>query len=488
MMKAFEGLEPKVALYRFAQVLAIPRPSHKEDAIVEYLRMWGLGRGGKPTIDAKKNISIAFPATPGYENAPSVCLQFHTDMVVGKDIGDELNKPIRVEVVNGWLQTQGMYRTLGADNGAGMVLAMDIIETLKEHGKIFLLGTADEEDDMSGCEGFDPKEHGMEDCEILINLDTPLDATIGIACAGFAYILGKRTPKRDVNPAGKCVRLSVTGLAGGHNGDNVGEKQNRGNALAILGELLDCLPGGSKIVDIGGGSAGNALPADATVLVKLPGNVSWSVEATFNDLTASLCVPDDPKTGKPGPRPSYTMVEESSELGAWSVSDTDWVIATLVDLPNGVREWNDEVPDVPMLSATPALLTSDGNTYTFKQIVRASDDAKRDGLREEVKDVFVCNGWTVSDGHVAGAWNQEPGLPLVALVERAFKENGAKPVTRPFHCLLETGILGPYFKQTTSFGALVLDEHARSERMNLASLLLARNTLATVLRMIAQGS
>lgn len=65
------------------------------------------------------------PATPGHENAPTVILQGHQDMVAekrGDKVHDFLTDPITTIVDGDWVKADGT--TLGADNGLGCASAM----------------------------------------------------------------------------------------------------------------------------------------------------------------------------------------------------------------------------------------------------------------------------------------------------------------------------------------------------------------------------
>src|SRR5690606_689242 len=83
--RVLEGLKPERVFYYFEEISNIPRCSGEEKKISNYLA--GLGRKlGLETIqDEALNVIIKKPATPGYENSPTVILQGHMDMVCEKE-------------------------------------------------------------------------------------------------------------------------------------------------------------------------------------------------------------------------------------------------------------------------------------------------------------------------------------------------------------------------------------------------------------------
>ena len=74
--------------------------------------------------DKVGNVVISKPATPGHENAPTVIMQGHMDMVCESNDKhfDFANSPIPAVIDGEWIRTNGT--TLGADNGIGMAASL----------------------------------------------------------------------------------------------------------------------------------------------------------------------------------------------------------------------------------------------------------------------------------------------------------------------------------------------------------------------------
>lgn len=71
----------------FKEILTIPRESGHEELIIAYLQNWAKERNFECKTDEAGNVVIIKPASAGYENAPTVVLQSHSDMVCEKNAG-----------------------------------------------------------------------------------------------------------------------------------------------------------------------------------------------------------------------------------------------------------------------------------------------------------------------------------------------------------------------------------------------------------------
>ena len=169
-----KDLQPKAVFEIFDQITKIPRPSKKEEKIRKYILEFAKDRGIEAHADEIGNVIMRKPATPGHENAPTVILQGHMDMVCESNDKnfDFENTPIQTIVDGEWVRANGT--TLGADNGIGVAAALAILtdDTLV-HGPLEVLITMDEETGMTGANNL---KKGELTGSILINLDSEDDA------------------------------------------------------------------------------------------------------------------------------------------------------------------------------------------------------------------------------------------------------------------------------------------------------------------------
>ena len=85
MSQEIRNLEPKPLWNKFADLNAVPRPSKKEERVIEFIKNFGTSLGLETFEDEIRNVIIRKPATPGMENRKPIVLQGHLDMVHQKN-------------------------------------------------------------------------------------------------------------------------------------------------------------------------------------------------------------------------------------------------------------------------------------------------------------------------------------------------------------------------------------------------------------------
>ncbi|MBR6604863.1 MAG: M20/M25/M40 family metallo-hydrolase, partial [Prevotella sp.] len=148
-------LKPACVFEQFATINAIPRPSKREEKMIEFLKNWGESHNLETVVDATGNVLIRKPATEGMENRKTIILQSHMDMVCDKLVDIEFdfdNDPIKTYIEGEWLTAEGT--TLGADDGIGVAIQLAILDSTEiKHGPIECVFTRDEETGLTGALG-----------------------------------------------------------------------------------------------------------------------------------------------------------------------------------------------------------------------------------------------------------------------------------------------------------------------------------------------
>ncbi|MDE5981242.1 MAG: M20/M25/M40 family metallo-hydrolase, partial [Bacteroidaceae bacterium] len=164
------NLVPESVFRCFAEVNKIPRPSKKEEQMIEFLLQFGHRMGLETRRDETGNVIIRKPATPGMEGRPTVILQSHMDMVCEKNNDVEFDftrDAIQTYVDGEWMKAKGT--TLGADDGIGVAMEMALLEATDiPHGPLECVFTRDEETGLSGAFGM---KGDFMSGRYLINLD-----------------------------------------------------------------------------------------------------------------------------------------------------------------------------------------------------------------------------------------------------------------------------------------------------------------------------
>lgn len=85
MNEEIRALEPKVLWNKFADLNAVPRPSKKEERVIEFIKNFGNNLDLKTEVDSVGNVVIYKSATKGMESRKKIVLQAHLDMVHQKN-------------------------------------------------------------------------------------------------------------------------------------------------------------------------------------------------------------------------------------------------------------------------------------------------------------------------------------------------------------------------------------------------------------------
>ena len=208
----------------FKELNAIPRPSHHEERVADFLCEFAQRLNLSYERDPANCVVIRKPGTEGHENAEPIVLLNHMDMVcVGMD--DPLMAPIDAYVEDGWMKARGT--SLGADNGIGLSMALAVLESNDiVHGPLEAVFTTNEEDGMSGAAQLMPTFiKGRK----VINLDSEDYDTITTGAAGACLQFHEIPATRVPAPASgmEWFRVRVEGGLGGHSGVDINKGMPR---------------------------------------------------------------------------------------------------------------------------------------------------------------------------------------------------------------------------------------------------------------------
>ena len=288
MAKDILTLKPEAVWRYFYDLTQIPRPTGQMDEVTRYVFEAGKKLGLETLQDEVGNVLIRKPATPGMEKKPIITLQGHVDMVPQKnsDVQHDFAKdPIDAYIDGEWVTARGT--TLGADNGIGVALALAILEdnSLK-HGPLEALFTINEEVGMDGANGL---KSGFCKGDILLNIDSEVEGNLYIGCAGgidvnvsLEYKDQETTSQED-----QAVRLTLSGLKGGHSGVDI--HIGRANANKLMARFLKCAVEefGVRVASLEGG----AMRSLAKPLRCLPSRPKMPKNSASMWLSSKLSLP-----------------------------------------------------------------------------------------------------------------------------------------------------------------------------------------------------
>lgn len=466
-MKVLSNLEPKVVWDYFEDICQIPRPSKKEEKIIKFLLDFGAKHNLPTKRDEIGNILISKPATPGKENVKTVVLQSHIDMVCEANEGTEHNfdtDPIQPYIDGEWVKAKGT--TLGADDGIGVAAQMAILTSTDiEHGPIECLFTVDEETGLTGAFALQP---GFFDGKILINLDSEDEGELFIGCAGGIDTLAtfeydqEKVPENHVG-----IKISVTGLNGGHSGDEI--DKGLGNSLKIMTRFLW---NASNEFDIrigvfDGGKARNAIPREAFAHITVHKDEKNELIQLFNDFIPAI------KGELEITEPKLTLIIEDTDLPQFIIDeDTQFALINgLYACPHGVYAMSLAIEGLVETSTNLAAIKFIENNQIFiTTSQRSSIETAKFDIASKVESVFRLAGAKVKHGEGYPGWKPNTNSEIMKITEQSYEKLfGNKPIVRAIHAGLECGLFlekYPYLDMI-SFGPTIKGAHTPEERINI---------------------
>ena len=470
MNTPFDTLQPTQLWQHFYSLTQIPRPSGHTEKVRQFLVDFGKKLGLEALTDKAGNVLIRKPATAGMENRKPVILQAHMDMVPQKNtgIGHDFEKdPLQVFVDGDWVKAKDT--TLGADNGIGVAAALAVLES-KElvHGSIEAFFTMDEETGMFGAFGL---KKGFLKGNILLNLDSEQEGELFVGCAGgmdaditFRF-MPEELPEGDV-----ALKVSLTGLLGGHSGLDIQQERANANKLMIRFLKIAVAEYEARLASISGGSLRNAIPREAFAVITVPSDGVQDIidlvsetEDLFNEeyegLENNICLSVETVS-----LPEFVLPEEVQ----------DDLINAIYGAPNGVFRHIPQIPSVVETSNNLAIVQTEEKKITIKYLIRSAVESKKYELCSMLESVYSLAGAKVEFVGGYPAWQPNFDSPILKEMKEIYQRKWSQePVVKVIHAGLECGILGatePHLDMI-SFGPTVCHPHSPDEKVNIPSVL-----------------
>ncbi len=468
-MGILKELEPQKVFEYFELISNIPRGSGDEKAISDYMVSFAKNLGLEVIQDEVYNIIIKKPATKGYEDAPTVILQGHLDMVCEKnhDINHDFKKdPLALYVDGDLIKARGT--TLGADNGIAIAYQMAILASNDlQHPKLEILMTIDEERGMVGVANMHPEYlHG----KTLINLDSEREGEFLVSCAG-----GVRTqieipfitkhPSREYN----FYELMIKGLKGGHSGTEI--HLERANANILMGRLLNAL---NKEIDLelaslSGGSKDNVITRESVAVIGIHDKDKRALLSVIKQWEKVF--KDEFRVQDPGLRIVLGPANHIQK-GVFSKQVKDQSIELLMLHPNGVQGVSMDMENLIETSLNLGIVETTANQLVFSSALRSSVPSKKEELVVKIEMLAKLIGGEFSKTADYPAWVYEPDSPIRKLAMSVYKQMyGRTPTINAIHAGLECGFISEKLPgvDIISFGPNIKGAHTPDESLSIES-------------------
>jgi dipeptidase D len=451
-------------------------------------------------MDKIQNLVVRIPSKSGNEAGKlKVVLQSHMDMVCEKHDRtqhDFAKDPLKLELLEidkeKWLTAEGT--TLGADNGVGIAYQLAIMKKIQEGSldlngvDLDLLFTVDEERGLSGASQMDKN---LISGTYLLNLDSEEDDRFTIGCAGGRVFKGDIKYEKELlsNPNLMVIKLSISGLLGGHSGSDI--NKNRGNALKILAEVIWKINSKFNIYinSLEGGNLTNAIPREAHAIFFIEQSHKNELEAFLKDVT-----------------PNIKMLYEGTDSNLEIIIDTmkDFIDKTafskdfqnkLVDLfhliPNGPISLHPTSKGLVHTSLNFAVVHTLENTIEFKVSTRSLTQYDKDTLFEKLKALLQISGLDINIEIITlyPSWPPDFNSKLAEISKQVYKNLfGKEVIIQAIHAGLECAFFSYYYPdmEMISLGPNVLGGHSPDERLQIRSVSKLWEFLIALLKNLAQ--
>ena len=468
MSSEIRALEPKGIWNKFADLNAVPRPSKKEERVIQFMLDFGKHLNLETFKDEVGNVIIRKPATKGYENRKIITLQSHLDMVHQKNndtVFDFDTQGIEMYVVDDWVKAKGT--TLGADNGLGVATIMALLESNGiPHPALEALFTIDEETGMTGAMGL---KAGVLKGAILLNLDTEEDDEIDIGCAGGIDVTAKRNYKEKSSGLGAIAfQITVKGLVGGHSGMDI--HKGLGNANKIMNRLLYSATEKYRIriSEINGGSLRNAIPRESVAIITVDKGFKEDFLKDFNSW--ATIVKTELKVQEPDL--SISLNETKKPRKVMGSRTQDKFLKAIYAAQNGVYAMSVAMDDLVETSNNIAKVTVANGKIHIGCLTRSSVDSAKLDLANTLKCTFELAGFTVNFSGAYPGWNPNPNSDILKVLKAQYKKVfNEEPKVVACHAGLECGILGQNYPEMDmiSYGPTIKGAHSPDERVSITS-------------------
>lgn len=458
------GLEPANVFGYFEDICAIPHGSHNTKQISDYLVEFAKKNGLKVIQDEMNNVILFGEGTCGMEDHEPVILQGHMDMVCDKDPGVTLDMATEgLDVTHDESFVFAKGTTLGGDDGIAVAYSLALLaDKTIPHPPLEVIITVDEEIGLLGANAIDLS---MLKGRTMINMDSEDEGIFTVSCAGGAHaVISLPVDRKPVY--GPCIRLSVSGLQGGHSGAEI--HKNRANANKVMGEFMSRIQNIMPLclTSLSGGSKDNVIPHTCQATLVAMGIQLERINTIAETLQAEI-------------REKYDEPEASIQafdvdaLGGNSLSteSTAKVIGLLCAAPNGVQAWSKDIEGLVQTSLNMGIVKL-GERLSVTFSVRSSVNAEKEELLEQLKTIAGFYEASFTVGGEYPAWEFKKDSRLRDIMVPVYKEMfGRDPEVLAIHAGLECGLFSEKLPglDCISIGPQMYDIHTSREKLDIAS-------------------
>lgn len=488
-MNILADLEPASVFSYFEEICSIPHGSRDTKRISDYLAGFAAEHGLSCIQDEYNNIIIKKPGSAGREAEAPVILQGHMDMVCEKEPDCDIDfstDGLRLKIENGMITADGT--TLGGDDGIAVAYALAILDSdTISHPPIEAVITVDEEIGMLGAAALDMS---VLEGRRLLNIDSEDEGHLLVSCAG-GVTASVNLPIESQNMdalynAPVFIKLSVTGLMGGHSGVEI--DKGRANSNVLLGRALYEISDSTafNLKSVSGGLKDNAIPRMSEAVLVTDRTSINKIKDICEALTAVLHA----EYSLTDPAILISIEETPSNESLPTAMTTESgrrVITALYNMPAGIQNMSFSLPGLVETSLNMGILFTEADKVVMSYSVRSSVGSRKGELVNRLRCLAEALGGNVTTEGAYPAWEYLENSPLreamISVYEDMYKK---KPVIESIHAGVECGLFADGLPglDAVSFGPDIHDIHTPKEALDIESVRRTWEYLLKVLEVI----
>jgi len=335
-----------------------------------------------------------------------------------------------------------------------------------EHPALECLFTVDEESGLTGA--FALKSDFLT-AKALINLDSEDDGEVFVGCAGGMDTVA-RLPYSTENVPNNYFgfSLSLSGLVGGHSGDDI--HRGLGNSIILTSQFLYHINQQTnlRINHIEGGNLRNAIPREAKVTGMVPFSFKETLRVQLNIFLSEI----ETEYALTEPKMQWELGSELEIERVIEKSISDKLLNGLASCPNGVIAMSEQMQDLVETSTNLASVKMKDDFIEIVSSQRSSVNASRQSIASEVASHFLSIGAAVihSDGYPG--WEPDLDSPLLQVAVESYERiNKTSPLVKAIHAGLECGLFKENYPDMDmiSIGPTIRGAHSPDERLSISS-------------------
>lgn len=474
-MAVLSNLKPYSVFKYFEAICSVPHGSGNTKKVSDLCASFAKEMGLKYVQDDLNNLIIYKPASKGMEEAETVILQGHLDMVCAKtaDCTKDMSKEGLDLIIDGD-HIRAKDTSLGGDDGIAVAMILAILEDNDlVHPAIEAVFTVDEEVGMDGARGLDMS---LLKGRKMLNLDSEEEGVFTVSCAG-GLRMDCAIPciKEKFDEKNAVYNVKIDGLIGGHSGCEI--DKGRGNAIKLMSRLLysaskECPE--LRIADISGGKFDNVICNCCEARILIADNNAQKFEDLVREFERTY--KEEYAATDAGIRINavheITEKDNGAKTEAFGTEDSKRIINSLFLVPNGIAAMSGDIRDLVETSSNIGVAATDENGLKFTVSVRSSVNSRKYALRDRIEAAVTGFGGSVEIRGEYPGWAYRKESPVRDALSRIYeKQSGKKPVITAIHAGLECGLFSEALPglDCVSVGPELTGIHSVDEKLGIAS-------------------